>query len=194
MVMISCVKTGTKYSKDYVLKLRNGVMRYAPDDTRFVCFTDDPVEGVECHSILDPQLRDAGWWAKIYLYSLDVPLINFDLDIVITGDLRPLIDWEGFGIIDDWNVPGYNSSVMKLTGKEGIVWDTFRPNVMNMMRGDQDWLNVVLPNQKTFPREWFPSYKGNGCAKDVPAGSIACIMHGFPKPHQCGGWVKEMWV
>lgn len=193
MVMIACVRTGTKYDDDYVLRLQRGVKRHLPQGYKptFVCFTNDPVEGVICSPVPDDL---PGWWAKLHLFSLGKPLVYFDLDTVIVGDLSPLLEWEGFGIIKDWNLPGYNSSVMKLTGDEGKVWAKFRPGIMTMLRGDQDWLNLVMPNARTFPREWFPSMKADECWDGPPSGAIAVNFHGFPKPHQCDGWVKEHWV
>lgn len=190
-MLVTCVCTGTKYPDAYVLKLRQGVMRHAPEGTAFGCFTDRPIDGVECR----PVPADLpGWWAKLWLYSLGIPLLNVDLDTVIVGDMTPLLAWDGFGIIKDWHLPGYNSSVMKLTGHEGHVWTAFRPGIMGLMRGDQDWINVVLPDQRTFPPEWVPSFKAGRLQDGPPAGAIAVNFHGFPKPHQIGGWVKDAWI
>ena len=42
---VVCVKWGTKYGPDYVLKLRAGVGRYLSRPHQFVCLTDD-VDGL----------------------------------------------------------------------------------------------------------------------------------------------------
>jgi hypothetical protein len=190
-MLVTCFCVGTKYSDDYVLKLRNGVMRHAPEGTEFGCFTDRVIDGVQCW---DVPAHLPGWWSKVYAFSLGIPLINIDLDTIIVGDMTPLLEWDGFGIIDDWNLPGYNSSVMKLTGTETHVWDQFHLGVMGMMRGDQDWLNVILPDQRTFPPHWVPSFKADRALDAPPDGAIAVNFHGFPKCHQVGGWVKDHWV
>jgi hypothetical protein len=138
------------------------------------------------------------------LYALRRPLIYFDLDMIICGDLQRLLDWEGFGTLENsWadimgHPVGYNTSVLKLTGDEGFVWDKFHPGIL-ALRGDQDWLNVIYPGQPTFPRAWFPSYKIDKLYKNdaPPHGAMACNFHGQPKPHEfteAHGWVKDYWT
>lgn len=192
--LICCVKVGTKYGSEYVLRLRDAVARHLPVPHRFVCFTDDPVDGVECFS---PPADLPGWWSKIGLFKLKLPLIYFDLDVVITGDLSPLLDWQGFSAIKDWWQPGINSSVMKLSGKETHVWENFDPKLMRKYRGgDQEYIGQQFPpNLKTFPPNYFPSYKANKCQDGPPSDALAVIFHGFPKPSQCSApWVHQAWT
>lgn len=191
-MLICCVKTGTKYGDEYVRRLQRGVSRHLSDHAEhvFTCFTDSPVEGVLCE---DLPAGLPGWWAKLGLFKLREPLIYFDLDVVVTGELTPLLEWDGFGIIRDWWQPGFNSSVMKLTGNEGPVWDQFQPSDMTRYPGDQDLISAVMPGGRTFPPQFFPSYKASHCADAAPADALAVIFHGVPKPHQCGGWVAAAW-
>jgi len=193
MVTVACVKKGTKYGPQYVERLANGVLRWMPRglEYRFVCFTDDPMADVDC----EPLTEDLpGWWSKLELFKAERPLIYFDLDTIIVGDLTPLIEWEGFGILKDPWLPGYGSGVMKLTGGEGHVWRKFRPGIMGMLRGDQDWLNLVMPDARTFPPSWFPAFKAHDCFGAPPDGAIAVSFHGFPKVHQVSaGWVPQYW-
>lgn len=193
---IACVKQGTKYGPEYVKNLQAGIARHCHVEHEFICFTDDPVDGVKCEPLT---VTLPGWWSKLSLFEMRRPLLYFDLDMVLVGDIQPLIDWPGFGILKNgWqDLEGYNSSVMKLTGNEGFVWDKFSPGVM-ALRGDQDWLNVCYPKQRTFPREWVPSFKLDKLYKldGPPAGAIAINFHGLPKPHEFGaehGWVKDYW-
>lgn len=191
--LICCVRTGDRYGHEYVTRLRDGVARHLSVPHNFVCFTDDPVPGVKCY----PLPADLpGWWSKIGLFKLKRPLIYFDLDVVITGDLSPLLEWQGFGAIKDWWQPGFNSSVMVLTGDETRVWHNFTPDVMQRYPGgDQQWIGEWFPpNLKTFPPSWFPSLKANSCWEGPPEGAMAVILHGEPKPHQCGGWVRDLWT
>lgn len=194
-MLIACVKKGAKYNADYVLKLKRGVEKHLPQgcDARFVCFTDDPVDGVTCEPL---PVDLPGWWSKVGLFKLRQPLVYFDLDMVIVGSLAPLLDWEGFGIIKDAWLPGFNSSVMKLTGNEGHVWDDFIPEDMRRCcMGDQQWITEQMSGVRTFPVEFFPSYKAHKCHAAVPPGAIAVNFHGQPKMSQIdGGWVKEMWI
>jgi hypothetical protein len=191
-MMFCCVKQGDKYGDDYVKRLQAGISRNIGkhDGHTFTCYTDKPVEGVLCEPL--PMALD-GWWAKIGLFKLEEPLIYFDLDVVITGNLKPLMDWDGFGIIDDWWQPCFNSSVMKLTGNEGEVAEKFDSSATVAFAGDQDYITAILPDADTFPSEWFPSYKANHCEAAAPGMALAVIFHGSPKPHQCDGWVKKAW-
>jgi hypothetical protein len=190
-MMICCVKTGSKYGPEYVRNLQAGVQRHIKGHHVFTCYTDDPVEGVLCEE-LPADLP--GWWAKIGLFKLREPLLYFDLDVVITGDLTPVMEWHGFGSIKDWIFPGFNSSVMKLTGEED-VWDRFQGlDINDYPQGDQQLISECIPtNGRTFPREWFPSYKFDHCQNAVPGGAKAVIFHGRPKPPECGGWVTRLW-
>lgn len=207
-----CVRTGDKYPDEYVAKLRNMVHTHCTVRHTFNCITDhEPtLLGVSYHKATLP-----GWWAKVELFKLRRPLIYFDLDVVITGDLTPLLEWEGFGIIklatdkakaysnnltSEIVTPVFNSSVMKLTGNEYHVWDQFKPVVMERFKkgGDQRWITARMLDARTFPDEWFPSYKwGNagGPCEDRPRdGSIATIFHGHPKPEEFeSGWVADNW-
>ena len=97
--LFACVKAGPKYGPEYVTRLRDGIKRNLKTEHDFVCYTDDPVPGVEC----EPLPADLpGWWSKLGLFKLARPLIYFDLDVVITGDLTPIVEWDGPGIIKDW--------------------------------------------------------------------------------------------
>lgn len=189
-MLVACVKVGTKYDDRYVQRLKNGVAKHLHVPHDFVCFCDAPVDGVACEPIGVPL---PGWWSKLWLLQLDVPLTYFDLDTLIVGDLQRLADWEGFGILRD---PSgcLGSGIMKLTGNEGHVWDSFTPNVMNRMRGDQDWITQCMPEAQTFPKEWFPSFKLDNCVKGPPEGAMAINFHGLPKMHQItSGWVPDLW-
>lgn len=189
--LVCCVKVGDKYGDEYVTRLRDGVARHLPIEHNFVCFTDKPVDGVQC---FPPPADFPGWWAKIGLFKLRRPLLYFDLDVVITGGLSPLLGWDGFGIIQDYWQPMFNSSVMKLTGKERHVFDRFdNDGKRSCPAGDQQFISRHMPGARTFPRSWFPSFKADNCQDAAPDGAMAVVFHGLPKPADCGGWVKELW-
>lgn len=191
MIPIACVKTGTKYSDEYVIRLKNGVERFASAPVSFTCFTDRPVEGVACR----PLPADLpGWWAKLGLFKLNEPLLYLDLDVVITGDITKAWDVQEFTTLKDWWLPGFNSSVMRLTGHEGHVWENFRPDFIPRLRhGDQQWVTEQIPNAATYDGTLFPSFKASQFPRLVPNDSVAVIFHGRPKPDECGGWVRDYW-
>lgn len=188
---VACVSVGTKYDDRYVHNLKRGVQRFMPCEHEFVCFGDRLIEGIAVQPVPSGL---SGWWAKLALFAAREPMIYFDLDMVITGDLTRLVEWDGFGITQDCWVPGCNSSVMKLTGNERRVWDECHPGIMQQLRGDQDWINVVMPDAPKFPRAWFPVFKADGCVDGPTDEAMAVNFHGFPKPAQItSGWVPEYW-
>lgn len=193
--VIACVKAGEKYGEEYVTRLRDGVARNLPLPHDFVCFTDDPVPGVKCYPLPTGLL---GWWNKLYLLSLKRPLIYFDLDVVITGDLSPLVTWPGFGAISDYLWPNmFNSSVMKLTGDEYHIWEAFMQSPTDAMKscpgGDQQFITRHVSGGRPFPRDWFPSYRVNRCFDGPPRAAKAVVFHGQPKMADLDGWVSAAW-
>lgn len=193
---VACIKVGDRYGAEYVTRLAAGVARHLGRPHRFVCYTDRPVDGIDCRPPLADPAVLPGWWQKVALFRGDRPrTLFFDLDVVITGDLAPLADWpEAVGIIQDWWQPCFNSSVMLIdAGAAPQVWDRFGPRWMRAMPGDQDWISFVRPDSATFPATWCRSYKADRCETAPPAGTRVVVFHGLPKPHDCGGWVLSLW-
>jgi hypothetical protein len=108
---IVCMKWGTKYGPHYVNRLYAGVRRWLDRDVRFLCFTDDATgiaPGVEIHDLPQDPFEAAivagmtragrrGAWRKVSLFrpglaGMQGPVLGFDLDVVITGPLDPLVD------------------------------------------------------------------------------------------------------
>lgn len=204
MLNIVCVRVGDKYPRDYVAILHDMVRRNLDAPFKFWCVTDDdriihPEINIIPHS---PGLL--GWWQKIALFGPDMPwtkgerVVYFDLDVAIVGRLEELFETKG--IVRDWHVPGYNSSVMAWDhGEHAKVWILFRPGVMNELPGDQDWIYKVAMGRampcdpwELFPRDWCVSYRSH--AQDFPPhGTKVVCFHGEPKPAACGGWVRDVW-
>lgn len=109
---VACIKWGTLFGPDYVNRLYSGVRRNLDCDLRFVCMTEHsaglhpdietiplPVEPYQAK--MDAALARAnrqGAMRKVSLFrqgvipDLEGPVLGFDLDVVITGDLTPI--WE----------------------------------------------------------------------------------------------------
>jgi hypothetical protein len=204
MLNLVCVRTGGKYSADYVEILFDMLLRNLSQyegELKLWCVTDDPESLPEPVVAIpaDPTLK--GWWQKTRLFSGDMPfgdgerVVYFDLDVAITGRLEDLIETKG--IIKDWFYDSFNSSVMVWDhGEFREVWDRFDPLATEIYGGDQDWLTFVARDGGRmwleFPRTWFVSYRKS--AKDwPPADCKAVIMHGDPKPAECDGWVQNVW-
>jgi hypothetical protein len=202
---VLCVKWGTRYSNDYVTRLRNMVAKHLPCAHEFVCFTDAPVEGVTCRS-LPSELP--GWWAKIGLLRPGLspgPNLYLDLDVVgrsdLSGFLRPddgkvwALDDFGYSLrmpkpyMDEptrrllGGVGTCNSSVMFWHGDAGRkAWDDFTPEVMTRLHGDQNHITQALwPHTLAlYPPGLASSYKYHWM-RDEQFGSVV-VFHGSPKP------------
>jgi hypothetical protein len=203
---VVCVKTGPKYPAEYVNRLARMVRRNLNLEYGFVCVTDDP-EG-----ITEPMLRAVpppypGWWAKLGLFMprafghIESRVLYLDLDVVVTGSLDELVTFPtSFAMHQDFLNPGrvHASAVMVLdAGVAPNIWKTFVGNPHKFINrhksgGDQEYLTVVHPGADLLPRRWVVSYKKD--AKEVvPDDARVVCFHGKPKPHECEGWVRELW-
>lgn len=173
---------------------------------RFTVFTDAPslfkdMAGVQT-KLLPPGLE--GWWNKLALFADDAfpkgeRVLYFDLDTVITGPLDDIAAYEGqFAILRDaYRSTGWQSSVMAWeAGKLGDLWLGYRnAGYPQIDGGDQAWIEQFQPSadlwQSLYPGQC-RSYKVD-CREYVPKGTSVVFFHGFPRPHQAAGWVKDVW-
>lgn len=189
---------------------------------RFTVFTDNPslyddMPGIETH-LVPADLK--GWWAKLYLFSEGAfpagdRVLYFDLDTVITGPLDEIATYDGpFAILRDvYRSAGLQSSVMawpagNWTQWFWTLWDTGAPSGAYPPRwepegGDQTVIEAILEkNADGFGMTYdlwqalYPgllrSYKVD-CQEQVPKGTSVVFFHGYPRPHEVGGWVKDAW-
>lgn len=204
---VICLKHGTKYGAEWVTRLKALVARHMPLAHEFVCYTENPVEGVTCEP-LPSGLQ--GWWAKIGLFEPGIqtgPTLYFDLDVIPQGNLSCFVrpDDGKVWALDDFsysllkpkvvNDPylqrmlggsgTVNSSVMFWHGDAGRkVWDDFTPDVMERLHGDQNWITQALwpDNLSLFQPRLACSYKYHVLRGD-PHG-VVTVFHGQPKPNE----------
>jgi len=110
-INVVCIKWGEKYPAYYVNRLYRGVTRFLDRPFTFHCFTDrgeDIDPGVVLHDLPREDFEDdlvaamqrqgrRGAWRKISLFrpglaGMTGQMLGFDLDVVVTGDLAPLVD------------------------------------------------------------------------------------------------------
>ena len=200
---IACVRTGTRYGPEYVRILADMVARYLHTPYRFVCLTDKPddLPDIECMTIDDL----GGWWSKLELFRpgrFTGRVCYFDLDVAIVGPLAEIVEKDG--IIRDWNLPMFNSSVMcwmagerelvpfgaAATGAHKRFVERLAPAYPY---GDQQAITKWFPDWPTFPPEWCVSYRASA-VHTVPDKASVVVFHGLPKPSQItDGWVPEVW-
>lgn len=176
MLTIACVlKSGGDYNAEYVMNLAAGVGRNLPQSKsyQFVCMTDlgiDEVQPLQRAGInVYLLVYDLpGWWSKMELFRLAGPVLYFDLDTVILGDIFPLVD----------NIQRTPRLMLMLRGFRGNNWASgimgwhgdYRWVLMDFLaltsgrqfdkrlkmtvgkreyRGDQNWLAELLPTGNT---------------------------------------------
>lgn len=179
------------------------VKRYLPIPHDFVCFTDKPVEGIQCRK---PPSVLPGWWGKIGLFKpLDVvyPLLYLDLDVVVTGELDVLFGGQDFATIRQWKlirspktVPGYNSSAMLFgyANCRGQIWSNFDPSVMRRFRGDQDWLRHCCPDEKMWSDNWFVAMEHCSYGPPKDCRLVLCNVIDNYVAAARFDWAREAWL
>lgn len=216
MVGFVCVKTGTRYGPEYVYRLKKMLARHAPGHP-FVCLTDDLESLPELQDNEKIDCRSLGlktWWLKmaIFMLSSHEPMIYFDLDTVIVGDLSLLIELAShvdFSICENFTRAAgnhlwpcqYGSCVMTLRGDFQHVWYSFQANRDKLIAeagvlGDQWVIEKFLPGavllQRKLPRGFFLGYRD--LTETQPAGSSVVVFAGPRKPHNTKfEWVRTAW-
>lgn len=210
MINLVSVRVGPKYPREYTAILHDMLARnMSTMDHRHYELTDDPEGLPDYVNAIPHDPAYPGWWAKVQLFSPDMPwepgerVIYFDLDTVICGRLEDLEP----GIIQDALWPCYNSSVMVWNvGEHAEIWEDFDPSCMalpgrvvppeclpkgQINGGDQEWI-TECSSWNTFPEGMFVPYKLH---KDWPPGGCkAVLFNGSPKNHEITeGWVPDVW-
>ncbi len=202
-----------RYTAKYVHRLREMVARNTDRPFRTVCLTDRPGEmpdGVEPVVIPNPAPA-RGWWAKMHLFNPKMPfdarVLYLDLDVIVVGDLAPILDFPApFGICAD-SAPDFHGKgdlkVVKRYNSSCMVWDhkarrkffrRFNSEWPGQLWSDQDALGLMSPKEKTFPPEWFCRIGPNShpFAPETKVG--LCIKYKNHKAIKLFPWFREYWI
>lgn len=201
---VLCVRTGDKFSNDYVIKLRNMVARHLSLPHEFVCLSDGP-------PIVGVKMKPAefeGWWAKVSLFKeTRTPCLYFDLDTVIVGGIDQLAE----AVMDaddplllmlrrfDPKKVGWMSGVMAWRGDWSFISRDYDHKTHSVrFPGDQDYITeallnnrekgVVLSVQSVLPGVY--SYKRDVMRQGLPENARVVCFHGRPKVTQ----VRDKWL
>lgn len=171
MLIVACVKWGTKYPPRYVNTLRNMVARHLSLPHEFACLTDDPAGLDQGIRIIPLPEGQRGFWNKLVLFRPGTfeagrTVLYFDLDVVIVGPIDRLatsID----RLTSCWNFTAkhtMNSSVLAFrAGDDCDIWERFVAEggeaPAASFGGDQDFIYRCQPNVALFPRGLIGSYK-----------------------------------
>jgi hypothetical protein len=210
-VTVCCVlyrdKEHTTYDVGYVEKLQRAVKRSLPDH-RFVCYSNVE-EDLPCERLPLPY-NWKGWWSKMSIFDIEIlpgPVLYFDLDTIITGDLTPFADRTKTTLIRGLHGKRrpFGSGVMFLTEDvRHSLFSQFRKRAaqcMNNFRGDQDYISTTIEDAETWQEElpdFLVSYKLHCVAKcggELPPLARVVCFHGKPRPADMpqDHWIHEYW-
>jgi hypothetical protein len=207
--------------------LRAMVARHYPDPHRFMCVTDD-ADGIDPDIAILPDWRDfdgvpsphggknPSCYRRLRLFHpaaaewFGERFISLDLDMVITGDLRPL--WNRPEDVVFWGdtnpKPGshYNGSMMLIrAGSRPQVWSDFDPVnsprkslIAKCWGSDQGWISYRLgPGEAKWTRaDGVYSFRNDlKEGRQLPANAKVVVFHGAHDPWtpyaRNWPWVRE---
>ncbi|MBD3677380.1 MAG: glycosyl transferase [Rhodobacteraceae bacterium] len=236
---VICIKWGTLFGPEYVNRLYSGARRNISRPVRFLCMTEH-AEGIHpdveilplpvepFHEEMNAALAVAnrqGAMRKISLFKpdlipdLDGPILGFDLDVVITGDLDPLYDLAPGKVAmrHDWvekrrgRPTGHGSVFRYDPALHGYLYDTLAANpgaeVAKARGSEQRYTSSRAKERGDFayiPEDWVVSYK-HDCmdlpplnyfrTPRLPEGARVVCFHGRPKMPEAvegyhGSWLR----
>ena len=210
---IACVlRSGGRYTAEWVHRLKRGIERHRSEPHRFVCLSDIEVPGLE---VIPLREGWPGWWSKIELFRsglLTGPTLYLDLDVVVVGDVAPLLSaCSAFTMVHERGESDYfNSSAMAWSGDMGCMFEAFKADAARHMErfrrhpriGDQAFISDLLVGEGRAPRTFrqllgydaIVSYKRDRCETAPPPRACIVNFHGRPKPVDFReGWVTLEW-
>lgn len=212
----------------HVNRLRTMVARHYPARHRFCCVTD-LTQGLDASVEVIPPWNDfvdlpapsgsrnPSCYRRLRAFHPDIGqtfgarFCSLDIDVVITGDLRPLVDRpEDFVIWGDTNPHTfYNGSLFVMNaGARPQVWERFDPRTSPAQAkaaghfgSDQGWISQCLgPKETKFTTaDGVYSYRNHLMPKKskLPANTRMVVFHGPYDPWspsaQALSWVREYW-
>lgn len=184
---VICMKWGARYGADFANRLFSMTRRHVTGDLRFVCFTDDAtgldpgIEALPLPAIELPERVRWNPWRKISLWQypladLEGDVLFLDLDVVVTGSLDPLFDYEPgrYCVIHNWTQPRDtvgNTSVFRFpVGKHTHIYDRVMSDpddVLGTYKIEQLYISREIADQVFWPKAWCLSFK-HSCVPIYP--------------------------
>lgn len=222
MIKIACVLKSGGFNLEYVFKLLRAVERTVTQKHRFTVLSDlymppkgDPIRNDLEDTDIDwrPLVDDLpGWWSKMELFRIPGPVLYFDLDTVLTGNIDSLCDTlqsldDKMLMLRGFKHKDVASGIMAWDGDMSWVTDKFleerhhakfvevkdalRMKIDNaMFRGDQEWLSHLFRSCNTsivFAQDIIKgiySYKNHVRQDGMPKNAKIICFHGRPRPHE----------
>lgn len=215
----------SNFGPEHVNTLWKMLRRHYEGPARLTCVTDDPA-GIDKEIRVMPLWKDhaklasphgAGnpsCYRRLRAWGAEAEewfgprFMTLDLDVVITGNLNPLVD-----VPEDFRIWGdtakgtpYNGSLVLMTaGARRQVWDKFDPvkspargQALGYIGSDQAWIAACLgPNEKKWTsKDGVYSYRNEIQHKEgrLPAGARIVVFHGSVDPWSPAARARHDWV
>lgn len=192
MLAVVCVlKSGGIYDASWVARLRDGVRRHLHLDYMFACLSD-----VDAPCRVPLEHNWDGWWSKIELFRHPGPILYFDLDTVIVGDITNIAVQAhsvNFYMLRDFYATDHcGSGVMGWgTSRPRSIYDSFAGDAERLMKVSRDRMGDQAFIEESFGVEnisrWqdkvgdqIVSYKVH-CRNGIPPNARVVCLHGYPK-------------
>jgi hypothetical protein len=212
-------RRGYTFRHEHVHILKSMVARHLSLPHRFVCVTDDKIDGIDCvpldwrrhvpGTVCIRLMQHNGEWARA---NLGERILSLDLDVVITGSLdhiaartEPAVFWRN----PNFGLPGrafYQSSVQLFSaGVRQELWDDFIPGQtdrwFNWRFGgkEQAWISERLEwNEAHFDANWGIYGAGRlgskGVGSELPENACIVSFPGAREPSQPQVQIDHPWV
>lgn len=195
MEVLCVLKSGGDFTPDHVYALEDMVARHLTIDYKFRCLSD---LDLDCDTI--PLDHDwPGWWAKIELFRQLGPVLYFDLDTIIHGNIDEIVSkavGKNFVILRDayrgkLDETAMQSSIMFWQGDHSYLYRKFHKFPFNIPGGDQVFIENNVQGEVTYWQDLtdgIKSYKADLLPKQsVDESDRIIFFHGRPRP-----WQQEM--
>lgn len=198
MANVVVVRQGDKYSQRYPQVLK----RQVENNTRWPVAFHILGDGNDATTPLVKKWP--GWFSKLELFAPWNdhlrPCLFLDLDTFVLGNIDDLVSLvpSKLTMLRDFNRPETGqSAIMSIPQDVGMIWRRWSMDPETWMQkyrggGDQAFLNRFDLDFLQDSFDGIKSYKVDKL-QDSPGDARICCFHGKPKPHECGGWVREVW-
>lgn len=200
----------------YINNLYRGVERFAEEEFRFVCFTNEIMQldsNIEVRRF--PIVTHHGVLPRLYMFSEASGLFGhqvlcLDIDIVIVGSLKDIMAYRGdfctrlkFRPSREVKLDGDVMSFKACKETEDKFWIPFVQNINEVTkrtRGrERYWVREVTRNKADVWDSLTPgqivSYKNHvKRSRKIPTNARIVSCHGVPRPHEIrDNWIKDYW-
>ena len=202
LTVVSVYKPGKGFSQDYVTRLRDGVAKFCQAPHRFICLTNEKIQGIECIPMV---ANRSGFWNKLEIFRkglFDGPVVYLDLDTIIVSDVtdmltyphkftaglnfkakhgRALASWfMGFDGRDDYSYlfDGYTLDTPTQYEQDWARWGD-QGYTQDNLRRDWDSLDDLYFDGRYVSYKWQVRRPWK-----IPEGASFVCFHGKPRPHE----------